>query len=99
MSHVVLFLGSENGVVEGVEKALYKMLLREKAMVKIKSEYGFGKQGNSELGIPPNADIAYEVYLSSFDKAKETYEMDLDEKLETSDRIKEKGTKYFKVSS
>ena len=44
----------------------YKMLLRGKAMIKIKSKYGFGEQCNTELGIPLNVDIAYKVYLPSY---------------------------------
>ena len=73
------------------------MKKREKAELKIKSKYGFGEEGNEERGIPPNADIVYEIYLTGFENQKEAYEMDFEEKIETSQKVKEKGTVYFKV--
>lgn len=74
------------------------MKRREKAELKIQSKYGFGEKGNEEFGIPGNAEILYEIYLIAFENPKESYEMDLDEKMESSQKIKEKGTAYFKVT-
>lgn len=73
------------------------MKKREKAELKINSKYGFGEKGNEELGIPADADIVYEVYLTGFENQKEAFEMDFDEKIQTSQTVKEKGTSYFKV--
>ena len=95
---ILTFLGSEKGICIGIEKALYTMKKREKVQLKIQSKYGFGEKGNDELGIPANADVTYEVYLTSFENPKESYEMDFDEKIETSQKVKEKGTLFFKVS-
>ena len=73
------------------------MKKREKAELKIQAKYGFGEKGNEELGIPGNADIVYEIYLTSFENLKESYEMEIDEKIEASQKVKEKGTTFFKV--
>ena len=73
------------------------MRKREKAQLTVKPKYGFGDKGNERHGIPDDAVITYEVYLISFENPKEPYEMDIEEKIETSTFVKEKGTKYFKV--
>ena len=73
------------------------MKKREKVELNIKSKYGFGEKGNEELGIPADADIVYEVYLSGFENQKEAYELEFDEKIEASQNVKEKGTSFFKV--
>ena len=73
------------------------MRKREKVQLTIKPKYGFGDKGNEKHGIPEDAVITYEVYLISFENPKEPYEMDIEEKLETSKLVKEKGTKFFKV--
>ncbi len=74
------------------------MKKREKALLTIQSKYGFGEKGNEKFGIPGDAEICYEIYLSSFENEKESYQMDVEEKLEKSEKIKEKGTQFFKVS-
>lgn len=58
--------------------------------------YGFGEAGKPKFGIEPNAELIYEVTLKSFEKAKESWEMDTKEKLEQAAIVKEKGTVYFK---
>ncbi|XP_023804601.1 peptidyl-prolyl cis-trans isomerase FKBP4-like, partial [Cyanistes caeruleus] len=58
--------------------------------------YGFGSAGNEKFKIPPDAELQYEVKLKSFEKAKESWEMNTDEKLEQSSIVKERGTQYFK---
>ena len=73
------------------------MRKREKVQLTIKPKYGFGNKGNEKYGIPEDAVITYEVYLISFENPKEPYEMDIEEKLETSKLVKEKGAKFFKV--
>ncbi|NXD65639.1 FKBP5 isomerase, partial [Eolophus roseicapillus] len=58
--------------------------------------YGFGEAGKPKYGIQANAELVYEVTLKSFEKAKESWEMDTKEKLEQAAVVKEKGTMYFK---
>lgn len=74
------------------------MRKREKVQLTIKPKYGFGEKGNEKHGVPGDAAITYEVYLISFENPKEPYEMDIEEKLEASKMVKEKGAKFFKVS-
>ncbi|XP_067855760.1 peptidyl-prolyl cis-trans isomerase FKBP4-like isoform X2 [Heptranchias perlo] len=87
----------EHNVPPGIEKALQEMEKGEEAIISLKPKYGFGEAGNLKLNIPPNANLVYEVVLKNFEKAKESWEMNIDEKLEQSTIIKEKGTLYFKV--
>ena len=54
----------------------------EIAQITLKSEYGFGKSGNSDKGIGPDTPLTYEVKLNTFEKAKESWQLDADAKLE-----------------
>lgn len=65
--------------------------------MKLKPSYAFGEKGSSELNIPPNASIEYEVTLNSFERVKESWSMDDKERIEQSKLLKEKGTNYFKI--
>uniref|UniRef100_A0ACB8E6I2 Uncharacterized protein n=1 Tax=Sphaerodactylus townsendi TaxID=933632 RepID=A0ACB8E6I2_9SAUR len=58
--------------------------------------YGFGSTGKEKFQIPPDADLQYAVRLKSFEKAKESWEMNTDEKLEQGFMAKERGTQHFK---
>ena len=58
----------EANVVAGIEQAVKKMKKSEKARVTVKAPHAYGAQGNQQLNIPPNADLVYEVTLSSFEK-------------------------------
>lgn len=92
----VLGEGSEDGVVLGIELGLKKFKSGEKSKLKIKSQYAYGEKGHKEYDIPPGADLEYEVTLKTFEKSKESWEMDTDEKLEQSALAKQKGTDFFK---
>ncbi|XP_076326507.1 peptidyl-prolyl cis-trans isomerase FKBP4-like [Tachypleus tridentatus] len=89
--------GSEYGVVEGLEIALEKFKKGEKSIINLKPKYAFGSEGKAEFNIPPNAEVQYEVEMKNFEKAKQSWEMDSDEKLEQSEVVKTKGTDYFKA--
>jgi len=88
--------GSEFGICEGLERAIEKLKKGEKSRIVLKSKYAFKSEGNSDLGIPPDADIEYEVELQNFEKAKESWSLDSGEKVEQAKFFKEKGAKYFK---
>lgn len=87
--------GDEDGIIPGLEIATKKMKLGEKDRLVISPKYAFGETGCPELGVPPNATLAYEVEMVNFEKAKESWEMDVGEKISQSTILKEKGTKYF----
>ncbi|ESO02599.1 hypothetical protein HELRODRAFT_185002 [Helobdella robusta] len=86
----------ESGIVDGLEMAITKMKKGEKAKLNIKSKYAYAAEGNSQLNIPPSADLEYHVELKKFEKSKESWELDADEKLEQSEICKTKGTNFFK---
>lgn len=68
----------------------------EESIFYLKPNYGFGSTGKEKFQIPPDAELQYEVKLKSFEKAKESWEMNTEEKLEQSCMVKERGTQYFK---
>uniref|UniRef100_A0A8C8W691 peptidylprolyl isomerase n=1 Tax=Peromyscus maniculatus bairdii TaxID=230844 RepID=A0A8C8W691_PERMB len=72
------------------------MQREEQCVLYLGPRYGFGEAGKPKFGIEPNAELMYEVTLKSFEKAKESWEMDTKEKLEQAAIVKEKGTVYFK---
>lgn len=80
----------------GLEKALQRMEKGEQSMVYLKPSYAFGNAGKEKFQIPPQAELRYLVHLKSFEKAKESWEMNSEEKLEQSTIVKERGTVYFK---
>ncbi|KAJ7999858.1 hypothetical protein DPEC_G00198760 [Dallia pectoralis] len=85
------------GVPLGIDRAMEKMQKGECCMLYLKPKYGFGKEGRALYKIGPNSDLVYEVTLSNFEKAKESWELDLKEKLDYSAGAKQKGTQYFKA--
>lgn len=68
----------------------------EHSILYLKPSYAFGNAGKEKFQIPPYAELKYEVHLKSFEKAKESWEMSSEEKLEQSAIVKERGTVYFK---
>ncbi|NXC70802.1 FKBP4 isomerase, partial [Anhinga anhinga] len=88
--------GDNYDIPRGLEKGIQKMEKLEESVFYLKPSYGFGSAGKEKFQIPPDADLQYEVKLKSFEKAKESWEMNTDEKLEQSCIVKERGTHYFK---
>uniref|UniRef100_A0A2R8Z9Y0 peptidylprolyl isomerase n=2 Tax=Pan paniscus TaxID=9597 RepID=A0A2R8Z9Y0_PANPA len=80
----------------GLERAIQRMEKGEHSIVYLKPSYAFGSVGKEKFQIPPNAELKYELHLKSFEKAKESWEMNSEEKLEQSTIVKERGTVYFK---
>ncbi|XP_060103251.1 peptidyl-prolyl cis-trans isomerase FKBP4 [Heteronotia binoei] len=80
----------------GLDKALQNMEKLEESVISLKPSYGFGSAGKEKFQIPPDAELQYDIKLKSFEKAKESWEMNTDEKLEQGSIAKEKGTHYFK---
>ncbi|NWU47255.1 FKBP5 isomerase, partial [Dromas ardeola] len=88
--------GEDHDIPIGIDKALEKMQRGEHCVLYLGPRYGFGEAGKPKYGIQANAELVYEVTLKSFEKAKESWEMDTKEKLERAAIVKEKGTMYFK---
>ncbi|KRT84338.1 hypothetical protein AMK59_1342, partial [Oryctes borbonicus] len=74
--------GSDINIIEGVERALEKFKKGETSRLTIKPKYAFGINGYAEFGIPPNATVQYTVTLKSFEKAKESWSLDSEEKVQ-----------------
>ncbi|NXA38236.1 FKBP4 isomerase, partial [Eudromia elegans] len=88
--------GDNYDLPHGLEKAIQKMEKSEESVFYLKPNYGFGSAGKEKFQIPPDAELQYEVKLINFEKAKESWEMKTEEKLEQSSIVKERGTQYFK---
>ena len=69
----------------------------------LSSAYGFGRAGCPTFGIPGAIDgstgskLTYDVYLKSFERAKESWQLDGEQKVEQARLLKDKGTLFFKV--
>ncbi|XP_022602392.1 peptidyl-prolyl cis-trans isomerase FKBP5-like isoform X3 [Seriola dumerili] len=87
----------DKGIPLGVDRAMDKMQRGESCELHLKPKYGFGSEGRPEYKIGPDKDIVYEVTLKDFQRAKESWEMDLNEKLDLAAGVKHKGNHYFKV--
>lgn len=93
----ILGEGEESGVIEGLEVAIKKMKKKEKCRLEIQPSMAYGNEGNSKFNISPNTTLQFDVEMLSFEKAKESWEMDASEKLEQAEIKKSKGTSYFKA--
>ncbi|KAJ6220036.1 hypothetical protein RDWZM_005848 [Blomia tropicalis] len=92
--------GSEENLVPAIEIAVRKMKKGEKCEIIANPHYTFGEgTGKPEFNIPDSyTELKFEILLKSFEKVKETYEMDNGERIEQANLVKTKGTKYFKES-
>lgn len=88
--------GLEHGLPRGVEKAIEKMKDGEHAKITLSPQYAW-PDGLPEKNIPPGATLKYEVKLLSFEKDKESWDMDAAEKLKESELLKSRATEYFKA--
>ncbi|KAL6967967.1 Peptidyl-prolyl cis-trans isomerase fkbp65 [Sarracenia purpurea var. burkii] len=93
------FKTDEEQVIEGLDKAVLTMKKGEVASVTIAPEYAFGSSKSQQdlAVVPPNSTVYYEVELVSFDKEKESWDMNTQEKIEASSKKKEEGNVLFKA--
>ncbi|XP_018621361.2 peptidyl-prolyl cis-trans isomerase FKBP4-like isoform X6 [Scleropages formosus] len=92
----VIGYGESLGLPAGVETAIMSMEEGEESVFTLTPKYGFGKAGNAEFHVPPDAALQYRIKLSEFEKARESWQMNMAEKLEESSAAKEKGARFFK---
>ena len=59
--------GSEVNIVDGVEQGLRSMKAGERALLRIKSRYAYGTEGSEKHGIPPDADVEFDVDFELYD--------------------------------
>eukprot|EP00262_Sarcandra_glabra_P009970 TRINITY_DN24803_c0_g1_i1.p1 TRINITY_DN24803_c0_g1~~TRINITY_DN24803_c0_g1_i1.p1 ORF type:complete len:578 (+),score=186.24 TRINITY_DN24803_c0_g1_i1:148-1881(+) len=93
------FKTDDEQVIEGLDKAVMKMKKGEVALVTISPEYAFSSsESKQQLAVvPPNSTVYYEVELVSFDKEKESWDMNTEEKIEAAGKKKEEGNALFKA--
>lgn len=91
--------GSVENIISGVEKALEKFKVNETSRLIIKPQYAFGVEGSKEFQIPANATVEYLVKLKKFERAKESWALDSNEKKEQANLFKTKGTTFYKASN
>jgi len=85
--------GRECGIPHGVELAIEKMKKKEIAQVMIAPRLC---QGGSGVSDDNTETLKYRINLKAFERAKESWQMDGDQKLEQSVIFKDKGTEFFK---
>lgn len=80
------------GVPEGIEIAVQTMKKGEKSEIILKKNFATGDRVPKDL-----TEVSYTVTLHNFEKAKECWEMDAGEKIETAEKDKTRGTEHFKA--
>ncbi|KAL8500968.1 hypothetical protein ACS0TY_020524 [Phlomoides rotata] len=93
------FKTDEEQVIAGLDMSVIKMKKGEVVHLTIAPEYGFGSsESKQELAtVPPNSTLYYEAELVSFEKEKESWDMNTTEKIEAAGKKKEEGNALFKA--
>uniref|UniRef100_A0A8D8X685 peptidylprolyl isomerase n=1 Tax=Cacopsylla melanoneura TaxID=428564 RepID=A0A8D8X685_9HEMI len=92
----ILGEGCEIDLPDSVDKALEKFKLKEKSRITVQPQHLWKGKGNEKLGLPANKPAVYTITLNNFEKVKDTWQLNSDEKLEQGKLLKERGTDYFK---
>ncbi|KAJ6839195.1 70 kDa peptidyl-prolyl isomerase-like isoform X1 [Iris pallida] len=89
----------EEQVIEGLDRAVTTMKKGEVALVTIPPEHAFSStESKQELAVvPANSTVVYELELVSFEKEKESWDMNTAEKIEAAGKKKEEGNVLFKL--
>jgi len=89
------FTIGQGQVIRGWDEGFASMKVGEKALLKIRYDYGYGAAG-SPPKIPPSADLNFEVELLAFkEKEKERWDMDHEERTAKTNSLKAEGTALF----
>lgn len=81
-------------VIKGWDKGFASMRKGEKAILRCRSDYAYGKGGQGK--IPPDATLYFEVELINFGpKKKEKWEYSDEEKTAEGTKLKDSGNKHF----
>eukprot|EP00339_Tiarina_fusa_P030012 CAMPEP_0117043850 /NCGR_PEP_ID=MMETSP0472-20121206/30445_1 /TAXON_ID=693140 ORGANISM="Tiarina fusus, Strain LIS" /NCGR_SAMPLE_ID=MMETSP0472 /ASSEMBLY_ACC=CAM_ASM_000603 /LENGTH=473 /DNA_ID=CAMNT_0004755461 /DNA_START=68 /DNA_END=1486 /DNA_ORIENTATION=+ len=93
------FTIGEGMVIKGWDEGFASMKVGEQAILKVRSDYGYGDSG-SPPKIPPKAELLFDVELLSFhEKPKERYEMSPEERITHATKLKDEGTAFFKTQT
>jgi len=91
-----VFQIGQGRVIAGWDQGFATMKVGEKAILKVKSEYGYGASG-SPPKIPGGATLCFEVELLGFEeKEMEKWQMTAEQRSQRAEKIKNDGTEKFK---
>jgi len=94
--HEVDFIVGEGQISPALETAIGTMKKGEKSSFALKPSYAFGAKGDESKGVPPNAEVEYEIELVDFVKEKDSWDLNTQEKLDAATKRKEDGNALFK---
>lgn len=86
----------EANVIDGIDVAVAKMKKGETSRLVIRKDYAWADLPPRSFELTPGSDVMYEVTLVDFEKRKETWEMDEDEKIAQAEFSKNRGSEFFK---
>jgi len=90
---------SEAGLLDCFDLFITRMKRQEKCLVFIRRDYAWGDFPPKKFNLPNDyQEVVYEVTLEEFEKCKETWEMNEDERLEQAEYSKNRGSDFFKAS-
>lgn len=99
--HEVSFVlgdGESAGICSGIEKTVSKMKKLELAKIVVKGEkYLPSPKVLQEHGLTVDSTVTYEVELKQFEKFKENWELNNEEKISQAELMKSNGTDFFKA--
>ncbi|KAL5577975.1 hypothetical protein UlMin_019674 [Ulmus minor] len=86
-------------VIEGHDRAMLTMKKGEVSLLSIAPEYTFGSfESRQELAVvPAKSTVYYDVELVSFEKEKESWDLNTEDKIVAAGRKKKEGNLLFKV--
>lgn len=89
--------GVEHQLPEGVDRALRRVTKGEKCVVQLTgSRFTYGSDAPKEFNLPINAPIAFTLFLKDFEKAKASWELTDEEKIQEAERIRLRGNVFLK---
>lgn len=83
--------GKEAKIAKGIEYALEKMKKNEKSELTLSPHYTENAQG-----LVAKEKVVFDIHLKTFERAKESWQLDGEQKLEQALIFKDKGTQFFK---
>ena len=93
------FTIGQGQVIKGWDEGFASMKVGEKALLVIRSDYGYGDTG-SPPKIPGGATLNFEVELLGFkEKRKEKWQMTAEERITVANKLKAEGTELFKSNN
>jgi len=92
----ILSEGSEYQLPEGVDRALRRVNKGEKCRIVLKgNRYTYGSDAPPDFNLPPNAEINFTLFLKDFEKVKASWEMSEEEKLDSAQKLKDRGNEFL----